>query len=281
MTRRLDRVLLLAAPALSLGVAAAQNTSPWTPLRGGGQVELAYTHQSADSLFAGETDAPLPADIELDSVNLLASYGLSDRIAVDVVVGYAESDFIVDPGLAPEGGLDGITDSFVGLRYKALDEIDGAPLTLTFGTGVTIAGDYDVGAISAIGDGASGAQVSVAAGRQLDRFSLSGDIGYRFRGEDVPDELFGSAQIGASLTDRLSAYGGYVFVEADGDLDIGGPGFTPARFPEVEENFQVWLVGAALGLTDTLSASVTYGDKFEGRNTAQSEFIRVGVAYGF
>ena len=281
MTRRLERALLLAAPALSLGAAAAQNTSPWTPLQGGGQVELAYTHQSADSLFAGEADAPLPADIELDSVNLLASYGLSDRWALDVVVGYAESDFVVDPVLAPEGGLDGITDSFVGVRYKALDEIDGAPLTLTFGTGVTIEGDYDVGALSAIGDGASGAQVSVAAGRQLDRFSLSGDIGYRFRGGNVPDELFGSAQVGASLTDRLSAYGGYIFVESNGDLDIGGPGFTPARFPEVEENYQVWLVGAALGLTDTLSASVTYGENFEGRNTAQSEFVRVGVSYGF
>lgn len=280
MTRKIC-VALSGAIVAACPVFASAQVSPWVPPQGAGYVDTAYVRQEADEFFAGETEASLPVDLSLDSVLVSATYGLTDRLALDVRGGYAESEFTVDPVLAPRGGLDGFTDLLVGLRYQALDDSRGDPFTLALGIAALIEGDYDTGAITAVGDGASGIQVGIGTGKRFDRWTLSGDIGYRFRAEGVPDELFGSSQAAFRVTDRFSVSGGLAFVEAEDGLDIGGPGFTPARFPETEEDYRLWQLGAALALTDAVAVDVGYGRKFDGRNTARSDIIRVGLGYAF
>lgn len=268
-------VLALASPALANGL------SPYTPLAGGGEAEMAWTRQSADSFNPGRATAPLPVDLKQTTVDLDASYGLTDRLAVDFRVGYAKSEFAVDPVLAPQGGLDGLTDVQIGLRYKFLDEVDGAPFTAAFGAAAIVDGGYRTGAITAVGDGASGGQVLLAFGKQLGPVSYTSNIGYRVRGSNVPDEIFGGTRISLTIADRFSVFGGLSFTDSTSGIDILSPGFTPARFPEVEEDHKLWDVGAAVSFTKSLSVNASYGQKFDGRNTARSNFFRVGLGFSF
>lgn len=261
--------------------ALANEVSPWTPVGKGVEAEIAWSQQSADSLNAGTSVAPLPRDLDQTSVTLDVTYGVTDRLAIDFHGGYAKSEFLVDPGLAPDGGLDGLTDFTIGARYKVVDEVDGAPLTATLAIAAIIDGGYRTGALPAIGDGGSGGQVALALGKQIGPFSLSGNIGYRTRSNNVPDEVFGASRIAVSFADRFSVFGGLSFTDSTSGLDIGGPGFTPARFPEVEEDYKLWLVGGSAAITDRLSLNATYGEKFDGRNTARSNVFRIGVGFAY
>jgi hypothetical protein len=156
-----------------------------------------------------------------------ASYGVSDKRAVDLRVGYGKSEFAVDPVLAPQRGLDGLIDIMIGARYKVIDEVNGGPFTATLGVAAIIDGRYRTGAITALGDGGSG---------------------------------------GLSFTDATSG------------IDIGGPGFSPAPFPEIEKDYKLWNVGAT---ADSFSLSATYEQKFDGENTARSNFFRVALGFSF
>ena len=261
--------------------AFAQDISPYTPEAGGGEAEISYTRQQADEFSVGTTTSPLPAELIQDSFLLSASYGISQRLAADIKIGYAKSKFPITAGLAPDGGLDGLNDVFVGLRYKALDEADGAPFTATVGVAGIIDGGYKTGSLPAIGDGGSGGQVALALGRNIGPFSISGDIGYRTRSNNVPDEVFGAINASISPISGISIYGGVSFVDSTSGLQVGGPGFTPARFPELEEDYKLWSVGASASLTEKVSANLGYGQKFDGRNTARSNFFRIGLGYSF
>ncbi len=274
--------LLLSTIALTFAPAAfANDISPWTPAAGSGDVEIAYTLQEADDFNPGEARAALPGKLSQDSVLLSLSYGITQRLTADVKIGYAKTRFLTDPVLSPDGGLDGLNDVFVGLRYKVLDEAEGAPFTATLGIGGIIDGGYTTGALSAIGDGGSGGQAAVAVGRSIGPVSLSGSIGYRTRSNNIPDEVFGALNASISPVSGVSLYGGVSFTNSTSGIDIGGPGFSPARFPEVEEDYKIWSLGASASLSDDLSANIGYGKKFDGRNTARSEFFRVGLGYSF
>jgi hypothetical protein len=267
--------LALTSPAL------ANEVSPYTPESGGGEAGLSVTHQSADSFNVAKAKADLPVDLKLTTVALDGSYGVTDKLAVDVRIGYAKSKFTVDPGLAPQGGLDGLTDIMIGARYKLIDEVDGGPFTATLGVAAIIDGGYRTGAITAIGDGGSGGQVALAFGKQLGPVSYTSSIGYRTRGNAVPDEIFGGSQLALAFADRFSVFGGLSFTDSKGGLDVGGPGFSPARFPELEEDYKLWNVGGAVSFTDKLSLNAAYGKKFDGKNTARSDFFKVGLGFSF
>lgn len=273
---------LTVAVSLALAPVAANAASPWLPAAGEHQASLSYVQQEADEFFAGDAQMPLPTDLELQTVQVDYAYGINDRLALDVRAGWAESDFLVDPVLAPQGGLDGATDARVGLRWLAFDQLDGRAFTLTLSAAALIAGDYDTGAITAIGDGENGFEVSILTGRVWDSgLSWQSELGFRARGGEVPDEWFFSRTVGYSFNDRLSARVGWNSVDSRGDLDIGGPGFSPARFPEVEEDYDQWSIGVSFGLTDSIAASLDYGRKYDGRNTARSDVLVAAVGFAW
>lgn len=273
---------LLATALVALLPTSAQAVSPWLPSAGEHQASLSYILQEADEFFPGSDEAPLPAELELQTFQVDYAFGISDRLALDVRAGWAESDFVVDPVLAPEGGLDGLTDARIGLRWLAFEQFDGRPFTLALSAAALIAGDYDTGAITAIGDGENGFEVSILTGRTWDSgFSWQGEVGFRQRGGAVPNEWFFSRTLGYAIDDRWSARVGWHSVESRGDLDIGGPGFTPARFPEVEEDYDQWTVGVSFALSERLVAAVDYGRKYDGRNTARSDVLVAALGFSW
>jgi hypothetical protein len=269
---------LLSIPA---STTLANELSPYTPVKGGSEVELSVSRQSADTFNPGKARAALPVDLRQTSIVMDASYGLTDKLSVDFRLGYAKSKFAVDPVLAPQGGLDGLNDVVIGLRYKLVDEVDGGPLTATLGASAIIDGGYRTGAITAVGDGGSGGQVVLAIGRQFGAISLTSNLGYRARSNNIPDELFGGTQLGITFADRISIFGSLSFTDSSNGLEIGGPGFSPARFPEVEEDYKVWSIGSAISLTENVALNASFGQKFDGRNTARSNFFRIGLGFSF
>lgn len=274
-----NALLLLAGLGMALTSHAA---SPWLPAAGTHQIGFSFSQQSADQFYVGETEMDLPTDLTLDALQLDYSYGLSDRLALDVQLLYAESDFLVDPGLAPNGGLDGIGDARIGLRWLALEEIAGFPVTLTLNVAAIIEGDYDTGAITAIGDGASGGELSVITGRSFDSgLSWATEVGFRARGGEVPNEWFFNRSVSYGFNDRFSGRLAWNSVDSRGNLDIGAPGFSPARFPALEEDYDLWLIGASFAPTFDWTLGIDVGRKFDGRNTAKSDIVALSISRSF
>jgi hypothetical protein len=274
--RKLTILTAALAAAFSASATAGAN-SPWTPADGEGELTATFGSQTADRFFAGSAEMALPADLEQDSTTLSLSYGLSDRLALDLQIGYASSDFIINPVLSPEGGLDGFQDSRIGLRVNVAGAADDLP-TVTFGLAALIKGSYDVGALPAIGDGESGFEVQALVGHTFDQgLTLSGGYAFRSYNNEVPSQNIFNIGLGYGFTEQFSAGLFYQDVNSDGDLDIGAPGFSPARFPEVDEDYGLFGASGSFALNDAFLIGLDFGRKRDGRNTAKSRFFQVSV----
>lgn len=276
----MNRHAVLIACVLAPGSSVA--ASPWLPEPRSVDVTVSYLTQATDEFFVGEDEMRLPQDLELDTIALGFTYGISDRLTLDIATGWARSEFIVAPPLTDEAERDGLIDTRIGLRYRLLDEFESAGATLTLSGAVLIEGDYDTGAINAIGDGASGLEAALLLGRVFSSgLSIAGEAGYRYQGRDVPDEWFGSVDVGYPLTARLAARIGYAVVNAVDGIDIGAPGFTPARFPEVEEDYGLFSVGVGFSFSDSFGVSFEYGNKHDGRNTVKTDVWSLSATLGW
>lgn len=262
--------------------ASAFAQTPWLPSPGATDLTFSFTNQEADKLKAGTNTAPLPTTLKQDTFGLILNYGISDSLALDASIGSAKSKFIKVPGLAPDGGLSGLTDSRLGLRFRLQDDLADDPVTLTFGAAAIIKGDYKTGSLPAIGDGANAIEISAAVGKAItSNFNVYGVIGYRDRKAPVPNETF--FKVGANVNFTPQLFGGleYQKVDARGGLDIGGPGFSPARFPEVQEDFTLTSVTLGYRFTKNFNAAIQYGDKQGQRNTALSKVYGLSLGTSF
>jgi hypothetical protein len=267
--------------AIAAGDAQAASNSPWTPATGSADVTFSFASQTADRFFVGSTEMMLPTDLELDSTDITLAYGITDKLALDVQIGYASSDFLTDPGLAPKGGLSGLRDSRIGLRYNLIGAEQELP-TVTLGLAALIAGNYDTGAITAIGDGESGIEAQVLVGHAFESgLAFSAGFAHRSFSNDVPSNNVFDLGVGYAFTDIFSAGLFYQDVTANGDLDVGGPGFSPARFPELDEEYSLYGGSLSLALGDAWSVSLDAGRKNDGRNTAKSRFFQIGITRSF
>lgn len=271
---------ILVATGMALGLAfpviATADGSPWLPVPGSTQVFAGFTHQSGDEFYLDSEKMPLPDTLEQDTYSLGAQYGLADAWAINAQLNYAKINF----GSASESALG---DSSIGINWRVLDEFEGttAP-TVTLRAVALIAGNYEVGKIDAIGDDASGLELSVLAGKYLTpSFTVSGEVGYRFRSGDVPDDIWASANIGYSPASFVSLSAGYTATRSRGDLDIGGPGFSPPRFPEVQEDRDLLKAGASFAVASNTSLNLNYGTVVSGRNTTKADVWGISVVTSF
>ena len=253
--------------------------SPWLLNPGATSLNIAYVNQYADRFWLGSDQAPVPGgDIEQDTVWLSIDRGLTDNLALDLRTGFARSDQASAPG------DDGRTDSYLGLTWRFHDEFlsDSGLPSAALRVGGILKGNYDTGTISAIGDGASGVEASLILGKVLtDKLAVSGEFGYRWREDDVPYDLIYKANVFYNLTPALGLSAGYQYIDAESGLDIGGPGFTPDRFPEVEEDQEIISFGATFNVNQELSLGVDVGQVIDGRNAAKSDIASFNIGYTF
>ena len=277
-TAFLAALTALAMPALPAFAAEA----PWLPSPGSNSLAFSFTNQKADTFRAGDMLGQLPATLKQDTFKLNYSYGIADSLALDIETGYAKSKFIVVPGLAPNGGESGVTDSRIGLRFRVLDDQADAPLTITLGAAAILKGSYNTGSLPAIGDGANALEISASAGKAItSNFNIYGTLGYRDRKAPVPKESFYAVGLNFNPTSQLSFSLKHEEVRSKGSLDIGGPGFSPARFPEVKEDYGFTSVGASLRFSRNLGVGLQFGEKKGKRNTAESKVYGLSLNTSF
>lgn len=266
--------LLLASP-----LAAFADGSPWLLNPGDTNINLTYVDQEADEFYAGDNKGPTPGgDVSLKTTFLTINHGLTDNLAADLRIGFGESETAVAPRESD------FTDTTIGLTYRFHDEFisdDNLP-SLAVRVAATIEGDYETNSISAIGDGASGLEASFIAGKLFgERFAVSGDLGYRYRSGDVDNEILFNLSGSVFITPALSATVAYHLIDSQADLDIGGPGFSPARFDEVEEDIESLELNLGYAFTPALSVNLGYAEVIDGKNTADNEVFIAGVSYSF
>ena len=264
------------AVAMAFPMVAVADGSPWLPVPGSTQVSLEYVNQSGDEFRAGSEKMTLPNKIKQDTTSLGLQYGLTDQLAIDAKLNYASSTF----GDAKDSAFG---DSGVGINWRVVDEFERSNMpTVTLRGAVIIDGNYSVGKVDAIGDGASGVELSVLAGKYLlPKLTVAGELGYRNRDNNVPADIWFSANVGYSINSVVGLSAGFTSTRSQGNLDIDGEGFTPDRFPEVREDRDLVKVGASFAVNPRTSLNVNYGEVVSGRNTTLATVWGASVATSF
>lgn len=281
---------------LSLGACAGVHAqSVWLPAPGEFVATPAFSYSTFDEFWVGDTLVnPLKANGEsLDQLNAFVTleYGIMDRLAADATIGYTTVGSTATFGNDDD---DGLADVLLGLRYRLVDETDTLPV-IGVRLGGTIAGTYEENTPFAPGDGANAIEGSLQLGKAFgdSGFGAYGDIGYRFRDNDVPDEFFASAGLYKQFVgvfadwDAITLSAGYRHIESTSGLDIMGPGFDPGAgpasgFPALKEINQ--LFEGAVGYTDTGGRNYEFfmAMSIDGRNTGDKMIFgfAVGLPFG-
>lgn len=270
--------LIASGIVLALSQACLAEGSPWLAEPGTTALSISQVQQSSDGKYKNEKLEKTGPELELDTTWLTLNHGLTDDLAIDFKVGYANSRHIggdTDSGLA---------DTNVGISYRLVDEFirdDSLPSTV-LRAGVIIAGDYEEGNVQSAGDGADGFELSVISGKLINSYvALSGELGYRVRNSDVPDELF--YKLGAYI---LPAQGwtlsvAYSNTDARDGLDIGGVGFTGSNFNELEEDSELVDLGISYSLNNQVSVGFNAGQVIDGKNTGNTDAYALTLGYSF
>lgn len=268
-TRGLCTVGLFAFSTL----AQAEN-AVWLPAPGSGTLALSYVSQSADRFYIGPSLMSLPFGvIKQKTTTLSGQYSIIDGLAVDAQLPFARRS----SGLGSDSGTG---DGRLGVTWRFVDEFEqkNAP-TVAVRVGAIFAGNYQTQRPDSIGDGASGYELSLLVGKYITQsFGLHGELGLRDRNRGVPNDTFVSVGADYRITPALVASVGYLNSRKSGGLDIGGPGFTPARFQQVAEKRGVVSAGIGYAVTPRVAVSLNFGKVTSGRNTSKSDIFGLGVS---
>ena len=217
---------------------------------------------------------------------------------MDLQTAWAKS--FVEGAVGPSGGEEsysGLYDTNIAVTWRFVDELVSNAPSAALRLGVIVAGGYDTGYINSLGDGGSGFEGSLIVGKFWDVGGVSAEVGYRNRGSttvnpdavgaaggdkvDIPSDVFANFWGFVPIRTRLRIGANYRIVNATSGLEIGGDGFSPSRFPGLEEDSRI--VGGQLfaDLFGNVSAHAFYGQVVGSRNTAKSTIIGVGLTVGF
>ncbi|WP_419935989.1 hypothetical protein [Candidatus Palauibacter sp.] len=289
---------------LSAQPALAQGT-PWIAEPGTGSIGVSYVNQNAHEFYRETTSTKGPleatgANLAQNTVWIGLNYALHDAVALDVQTAWARS--FVAGAAGPAGGQEsysGLFDSNIAVTWRIVDELVSNAPSVAVRVGAIIAGGYETGYINSLGDGGSGVETSLIIGKFWDAVGVSAEAGYRNRGStevnpeavgagaaagetvDIPADMFFNLWLFVPVGSRVTLGVDYRMVNALSGIDIGGDGFSPSRFPGLEENAQI--VGGRLlaDVTDTISMNAFFGQVVAGRNTAKSRIFGVGLSVGF
>jgi hypothetical protein len=280
-THRLWAVAALLSPL----AAWAENDSPWLPIPGEFSIGASHTEQSGKDAYIGSMKLPISditggaaSKFKRSTTQVRLGYGISDSLAVDATLGYGK----VEVGAADEDK--GQTDSVIGLSWRALDEYErpGLP-TLTLRGAAIIKGSYDGARLAALGNDANGFELSVLVGKDItSSIALWGQLGVQNRSGAVPNATFVDLGARWRFAPGWNASVGYGEKRYSGDLDIGGPGFTPARFQEVRAERSLVRLGLGFGFAGNQGIALNLAKALDGRNAVKDDsVVSLSYAIGF
>ena len=272
--------LLTLCLLLTVSGTAYSDGSPWLLPDGAININLTRTEASSDDFFIGDTSTDIGGTLEGEFTWLKATYGLNDVWAFDARIGYAETSF--------EGSLSDqadFADTSIGVSYQFINEFEadnGTP-TITGRLGYTIGGDYEPDIIEAIGDGASGFDVSLLVGKSLTpAWAVFGDLTFRQRDSGVPDGI--KYIVGGSynppipyLSFLLSLAG----TRTDSDINLGGGGLGIDEFSQTDRDSDLVVAGFNLNLPFGIGFGASYSAIIDASNQSDSDVLAINLGYTF
>ncbi len=283
--KRFSLIAISAIMAVFTYLPIANAGNAWLPAPGGGSVSLSLIYQTADEYYKGTTKGAFTLsdnDLIQKTAMVKIKYGLKDSLAFDLALGGSQAS---KAGAGPKESDDetGLTDINLGLTVGLVDEAENPQSpSVALRVGAIKSGGYDTGYINSIGDGGNGFEISGIVGKFLsDSFAVSGEFGYRIRNESIPEALFANATASLIVSNVLGISFNYTMEDSIDGLDIGGEGFSPDRFPELEED--VHTIGSTLTVLVGGGASLSgsYTTVIDGRNTADYDIFAISFGYAF
>lgn len=268
-------VTLAATPLASANSSTMGEAGTW-------YLSPSYTYQSFDEFYAGDQRVDTPPageEIERQSYRLNLEYVLTDLWALDLSLGYFRTQS-GEVGPFDQGDQDGLSDTEFGIRHILSKQADqGVDVALRLG--FTIPGDYETGQLSAPGDDAYGVNLKMLAGYSMGGTRLEGLLGFGVNEGAVPEAWTIGARVIQELGAGFALDLGYRFFDSSGDLDIGGPGFTPERLREVTEQGQVLEVGASYGDAGGRYYRLVFSQLVDGENVGREQTLGASVTFSF
>ncbi len=280
--------------ATSLAVSNTANaTSAYLPEYGQLLLSTGWLYQDYDTAWQGKTFNSYKLSTRIHEYHAVVSYGITNKISFDADSGYGFLDGGLGSGTPgtidfqnpiPQGSRDGITDSHVGFRYAAYTEDSSqwnSLPSIALYVGGLIAGNYDPRP-QALGNGASGFQTGIAAGRFWSdiKAGFTADVNYSLITDNVvPDNVYGSVGV-YKVLGQFYVSGAWRFFESTSGWDTGkGPSYLDRVDQAVgrQENYQLWEIGTGYTMDTGTTFSLTYSNVFDGRNTAQRETVQAYV----
>ena len=274
--KRISTLVLL----LSVSATAHSDGSPWLIADGNVNLNLSVTSGSTDDFFIGDTSTDLGGTLEGTFVWLKATYGYDDVWAFDARTGYARSTF--ENSLSEQ---EDFTDTSFGVSYQFINEFEadnGLP-TISGRLGYTVGGDYDPNIIEAIGDGASGFDVSLLIGKSLaPAWSVFGDLTFRQRDSGVADGI--KYIVGGSYTTPIPNLGFLLSLagtRTDSDVNLGVGGFGIDEFSQTDRDSDLIIAGVNYGFSNGIGLGFSYSALISATNAADTDVASFSLGYSF
>ena len=255
---------------------------PWTLEAGQQSYSLTRVNEAFDEFWVGAEDRQFPdkGTVTQNTTWITGNFGLTDKLQVGIIVGHTTSE----KDNAPD--YSGMADSKLTAKYFLLNEYSSAPLSMAVALSGIIKGTYDraVAGPSAPGphgpgDKANGVELSFPMARSLGPVGLVGNLGYRKRTDDVPDDLFYSLGVGTNIGETFFIQGNYLSENGRDGIDIGSAEFTGANFYATREERDLVEINGTWTINNKWSLYGGYGDVLDGRNTGNSVIMYFGVNF--
>ncbi len=285
--------ILIGLPVLDTDALA----QAWVPAQGEGSVSIAFQDMKVTKHMAATVSVEA-GNIDTSILLADATFGLTDRIAVDVALPLVRSRYI-GPFAHPQTDIDdgvyrtSFSDVRFAVRYNLVRE--GAVITPYIGS-VVPSSNYAYYGHAATGQQLNELQVGVYAAKLLERglpgLFVSGRYGFGFV-EKVLDishnRSLGNLEVGYFFNSRFRA-----FTMANAGLTHGGIDFPinglpglPVEYKQNHDqiqrvNFLEVGLGGAFSMTDSLDAFGSFSKQVAGRNGhVLDRGITVGLSWGF
>ena len=265
--------------------------------KGHGSVSVSATTESFQQVFLvpEKVDGvPIFKEIQINSVSLYASYGLTDKIEAVVTLPYirsagkADNQALSNLGISSATNVRGNLQDISGvLKFKGFSREIGASILDLLGA-VTVStpiGNYksekSLDYIVAIGNRATKVSaIGVAHLKTASGIFATGQAGYSLRSGNVPNAFLSEAKLGyAGRRIYLEGFANFQLSDAKG-TDVLQPGFD-GDFTATRVNFARVGVSFFRPIAKGLGVTLGVSQYVAGRNIGQSTAYSAGAAYSF
>lgn len=260
--------------------------------KGKGSITLSRSVENYSEVFLVPqkvNTVPIFNEITITSASLYVDYAITDDLMVIANLPYIEAEGNAS-ALSQSRGFENTREGFQDLslyaKYRVYTkEFDSSKLNFIASGGVEFpVGDYRVDeglqSILAIGNRSTDITgLGIASFHHDSGFFATGQAGYSFRNNQVPDAFLNELKIG------YAKYGFYIdaFIAnqiSQGGSDILGVGFT-GFFPATQVNYTRIGLNGYVPVTDYLGISSGINTFIAGRNLGDSTGVYGGLTFSF